>query len=64
MKVAPFCWKKNAISILLVDELYLKNSVQYHSDYFLGQDKEGNPYKGIVVFVIVSLKQSISYIVK
>ena len=30
----------------------------------MGQDEDGNLYKGIVVFMIVSLKKSIPYVVK
>jgi hypothetical protein len=34
-------------------------TVQYHSGDFVGQDEDGDLYKGIVVFMIVSLKKSI-----
>ena len=67
IKVATFLLEKNTISfdfLLLVDEMYLKKSVQYHRGYSLDQDEEGNLYKGIVIFMIVSLKQSISHVVK
>ena len=50
--------------VLLVDEMYLQQSVQHHSGDFVGEDKEGNIYKGIVVFMIFPLKQSIPYVVK
>ena len=30
----------------------------------ISQDEDGNLYKGIVVFMIVSLKESIPYVVK
>ena len=36
--------------------MYLQKSVQYHSGDFVGQDEEGNLFKGIEVFMIVSLK--------
>ena len=42
----------------------LQNSVQYHSTNFSGQDEEGNIYKGIVNFMIVTLKQSIPVVIK
>ena len=36
--------------------MYLQKSVQYHSGDFVGQDEGGNLFKGIAVFMIVSLK--------
>jgi len=38
--------------------------VQFHSGDVVGIDEDGNLYKGIVVFMIVSLKQSIPYVIK
>ena len=67
MESAKLLLKKNAISsncVLSVDKMYLLKSVQYHSDEFVGKDKEGNLYKGITVFMIVSLRQSVLYVVK
>ena len=49
---------------LIIDEMRLQNSVQYHSTNFSGQDEEGNIYKGIVNFMIVTLKQSIPVVIK
>ena len=59
--------KKNFFHInppLIIDEMRLQNSVQYHSTNFSGQDEEGNIYKGIVNFMIVTLKQSIPVVIK
>ena len=50
--------------MVLVDEMYLQKSCQYHSGDFVGDDEEGNLYKGIVVFMVVGLKKSVSYVVK
>ena len=50
--------------VLIVDEMYLQKSVQYHSGDYVGADAEGNLYKGVVVFLIVSLKNSVPCVVK
>ena len=44
--------------------MYLQTSVQYHSGDFVGQDEEGHLYKGIVVFMIMSLKKTISCVIR
>ena len=44
---------------VLIVEMYLQKSVQYHSSGLVGQDEERNLFKGIVV-LIVSLKMYIS----
>ena len=67
IKVAKLLFKKKFISgdcLLVIDEMYLQKSVQYHSGNFVGQDEEGNLYMGIVNFMIVSLKQSIPAAIK
>ena len=38
--------------VALVDEMYLQNSIQYHSCNFVGRGEEGNLYKGVAVFMI------------
>ena len=45
---------------VLIVEMYLQKSVQYHSSDLVGQDEERNLFKGIVVLIIVSLKMYIS----
>ena len=50
--------------ILMVDDMYLQKSTQYHSGEYVGADEEGNMYKGIVAFMIVGLKESIPYVVQ
>ena len=42
----------------------LKKRVQYHSGYYVGADAERNLYKVVVVFLIVSLKNSVPCVVK
>ena len=50
--------------IVMVDEMYLQKSVQYVGGDYVGSDKDGNLYKGIVVFIIQGLKQSIPVVIK
>ena len=50
--------------MLMVDEICLEKATQYHSGEYDGTDVGGNLYKGIVVFMIVGLKESIPYIVQ
>ena len=50
--------------VLLIDEMYLQKSAQYHGGNLLGQDENGTLYKGIVVFMNVSLEKSIPFVVK
>ena len=49
--------------MLLVDEMYLQKSVQFHSGNFIGRIEEGTLYKGIVVFMIVCLGKSIPFVI-
>ena len=44
--------------------MYLQKSAQYHGGNLVGQDENGTLYKDIVVFMIVSLKKSIPFVVK
>lgn len=67
INVAKLLLEKGSISsdcVLLVDEMYLEKAAQYHSGQFIGQDEDGNLYKGIVVFMIVSLKNSVPCVIK
>ena len=50
--------------MLMVDEIYLEKTTQYHSGKYGGADYEGNLYKGIVAFMIMGLKELIPYIVQ
>jgi hypothetical protein len=50
--------------ILMVDEMYLKQSSQYHGGEYVGENGDGELYRGIVVFMIVGLKESIPYVIK
>ena len=59
--------EKEAMSedcVLLVDEMYLQKSVQFHIGNFIGRNEEGTLQKGVVVVMIVSLKKSIPFVIK
>ena len=67
LKCAKILLQNGSISrdcVLMIDEMYLKKSSQYHSGEYVGEDEEGHLYKGIVVFMIVGLKESVPYVVK
>ena len=58
---------KRAISediILMVDEMYLQKCIQYAGGQYIGADSNENFYKGIVVFIIQGLKESVPIVVK
>ena len=58
--------RKNFWRCLIFDEIYLQKSKKYFRGEIIGYDDEGELYKGngIVCFMIVGLKESISYMIK
>ena len=50
--------------ILMLDEMYLQKSTQYHGGEYIGSNEDGDLYKGVVVLMIVGLKKSVPYVVK
>ena len=50
--------------VLLIDEMYLQKSVQYNDGKLIGKDGKGDFYNGILVFMVVGLKQSVPYVIK
>ena len=67
IKAIKLLLEKGKISkdvVLMADEMYLDKGTQYHGGDYIGDDCDGNLYKGIVGFMIVGLKKSIPYIVK
>ena len=50
--------------ILLLDEMYLQQEVQYDGRDLTGCDSDLKMYKSILCFMVVSLKQSTPYILK
>ena len=67
MKAIKVLLKEGKISrdvVLMADEMFFDKGTQYHGGEYIGEDKDGNLYKGIVKFMIVGLKKNIPYIVK
>jgi hypothetical protein len=50
--------------VLLVDEMYLQKSCEYHSGQYIGKDENGDLYNGIVVFMVVGLRKSVPFVIK
>ena len=50
--------------ILMIDEMHLQKSAQYQSGKYVGVDKDGNLYKGIVAFMKVGFKLSMPFVVQ
>ena len=49
---------------MILDEMYLKKSLECFGGEMIDCDDEGELYKGIVCFMIVGLKESILYVIK
>ena len=67
IKAAQVLRENKAISedlILMADEMYLRKKVQYSGGEYVGADKDGNLYKGIVVFMVCGLKKTLPIFVK
>ena len=56
--------KVDSECMLLIDEMYLEKSCQYHGGQYYGKDEDGELYSGIVVFMVVGLRKSIPYVIK
>ena len=56
--------KMNSDCVLILDEMYLQKSSEYHGGMYVGLDGDGKFYKGILCFMIVGLKESIPYVIK
>ena len=50
--------------VFLLDEIYIQKDVQYDGGRLVGADEDGRLFKGIMTFMIVSLKKSIPFVVK
>ena len=48
----------------MLDEMYLDKCEEYDSGKLVGADSEDNLYKGVVSFMVVGLKETVSYVVK
>lgn len=50
--------------VMMVDEVYLKKCAQYSGGDFIGSDENGKLYKGVVVFMVQGLKNSVPIVIK
>ena len=50
--------------ILMVDVMFLQKCAQYQGGEYIGVNEDGMLYKGIVAFMVVSLKQSVPYVIQ
>ena len=50
--------------ILMVDEMCLYKVARYQAGEYVGVDEAGNLHKGIIVFLVVRLKQSTPFVVQ
>ena len=67
MKALKLLLEKSKIDvdvILIIDEMYLQRSCEYSGGMFVGRDENGEFYNGIMVFMVVSLKKSIPFVIK
>ena len=48
----------------MTDEMYLQKTAQYQNGEYVGVSDDGDLFKGILVFVIVELKESAPYVIK
>ena len=56
--------KVDSDCILMLDEMYLQKCSEYSGGKYVGLGKKCNFLKSILVFIIVSLKKSIPYLIK
>ena len=50
--------------MLMADKMYLQKASEFTEGEYIGKDKDGNLYKGIVTFMIVGIKTRTSYVIK
>ena len=48
----------------MVDEMFLQKEASYQSGDYVGENEEGELYKGIACFMIVGLKQSVPHVIQ
>ena len=48
----------------MVDEMFLQKETSYQTGDYVGEDEEGELYKGIACFMIVGLKQSVPHVIQ
>ena len=50
--------------ILILDEMYLQKGTQFHGGDYVGANENGELYKGIMLFMISGLKETVPSVVK
>ena len=50
--------------VLLMDEVYLQKEAQYQGGRMIGVDNEGILYKGVMTFMIISLKKKFNFVIR
>ena len=50
--------------MVLFDEMYIQKGTQFHGGKHTGADEDGNFFKGVACFMVVSLKRSVPIVVK
>ena len=48
----------------MVDEMFLQKEASYRSGDYVGEDEEGELYKGLACFMILGLKQSVPHVIQ
>ena len=56
--------KMDKDAILMLDEIYIQKDADYSGGTTVGADKDGKLFKGVMTFMINSLKKSIPFVVK
>ena len=67
IKAIQFLQREGKISAgctLMLDEMYLQKSSEYHGGSMIGQDDNGYFFNGISASMIVGLKKSIPWVIK
>ena len=48
----------------MIDEMHLQKGTQFHSGEYIGVNEDNELYKGIMVFMIASLKNTVPLVIK
>ena len=48
----------------MIDDMYLQKAAQYQNGEYLGVSDDGDIFKEILVFMILGLKESVSYVIE
>ena len=51
-------------SVLILDEIYLQKGTQFNSGEYIGANEDNELYKGIMIFMITALKNTVRLVIK